>query len=76
MYEYNISNQTDSVLFYKQCAALEKAMPGMIKSELLEDVDGSLIQKYEYEGSKLKVLNDEAVGAIYINSEIDLKKFF
>lgn len=76
MFEYSISNQTDSDLFYRQCSALEKAMPGIKKAKLLEDVDGSLIQVYEYEGSKVIILNDKAVGALYIKSEIELEKFF
>ena len=76
MYSYTICNQPDSKLFEKQCHALEKHIPDLIKGDLLEDVDGSQIQVYAKDGAKILVHNSEYVGALYIESEIEFKQFF
>lgn len=76
MYSYTICNQPDSELFKKQCLALEKHIPDLIKGELLEDVDGSQIQAYTKDKAKILVYNSEYVGALYIESEIELEQFF
>ena len=41
MYNYTICDQPDSKLFEKQCLALEKHIPNLMKEDLMEDVDGS-----------------------------------
>lgn len=76
MYSYTICNQPDSKLFEKQCLALEKHISDLIKGDLLEDVDGSQIQVYAKDGAKILVYNSEYVGALYIESEIELEQFF
>jgi hypothetical protein len=76
MYDYTICNLPDESLFYRQCEALEKNIPGLIKEEFLEDVDSSLIQRYEKDGKKIKVYNDIDVGALYVKSEIELTQYF
>ncbi len=76
MYSYTICNQPDSKLFEKQCLALEKHVPDLIKGDLLEDVDGSQIQVYAKDEAKILVYNSEYVGALYIESEIELEQFF
>lgn len=76
MYHYTICNMPDEELFYKQCAALEKNIPGLEKEPLLEDVDGSLTQLYKKEEKEIAVHNSEYVGALYIDSEIELTQYF
>ena len=76
MYHYQICNIPDEELFYKQCAALERNIPGLEKTPLLEDVDGSLTQVYKKDGKEIAVHNSEYVGALYIDSEIELKQYF
>ena len=46
-YEYNICTAADKEIFDKQCAALEKHIPGIERSDMLTDVDGSQTQIYE-----------------------------
>ncbi len=75
MFHYTISNMPDEEIFNKQCLALEKNVPSLIKKNLLEDVDGSLTQIYEKGGNKIIVHNSEYVGALYIDSEIELEQF-
>lgn len=75
-YSYNICNQPDDELFYKQCAALEKYIPGLTKEILLNDVDGSLIQIYYHEKGEMIVFNDYYIGALYIDSDFDIDPYF
>ncbi|MGI5891736.1 MAG: hypothetical protein ACOX7H_03235 [Bacillota bacterium] len=76
MYKYNICTEADIELFSKQCEALEKKIPGIKKGKLLQDVDLSLIQFYDYNGKEIRVDNDEDIGSLTITSEVDLDQFF
>lgn len=60
MYHYSIYTIADEVIFQKQCRALETHLPHLVKDELLEDVDGSLMQRY----------------CPYIDSEVELEPYF
>ena len=44
--------------------------------KLLEDVDGTQIQIYNTPDGKIKVFNDYEVGAVYVDSEIELKEIY
>lgn len=76
MFEYNICTQADEEVFLKQCIALEKNIPQLIKKDILEDVDGSKTQAYLKNGSNITVHNSNYIGAVYIQSDISLEKFF
>lgn len=76
MYSYSICTEPDYEIFTRQCKALEKNIPGLVKVEKLEDVDGSQIQVYKLESQEISVYNSYYVGAVYIESEVDLEKFF
>ncbi|MEA5134645.1 MAG: hypothetical protein VB035_00740 [Candidatus Fimivivens sp.] len=76
MYEYIICNQADEEIFHKQCAALEKRLKSIEKMPVLQDVDGSLIQRYSFDGKTIIVFNDLALGAVTIESEEDLEPYF
>ena len=75
-YSYNICDQQNDELFYKQCAALEKHIPGLTKERLLIDVDGSLYQIYYHQKGELSVNNDYYIGALYIDSDFDIEPYF
>lgn len=76
MFDYNICNQADSELFYEQCAAIEAHIPGIEKEAFLEDVDGTLVQKYRYMGDIIVVKNDLQVDALYVTASFDLLPYF
>ena len=76
MYVYGIYPLPDEEIFNKQCLALEKNIPGIVKGELLVDVDGSKIQRYNLNGSKILVLQDFYTNDVHVKSEIELTKFF
>lgn len=76
MFEYNICNQADTELFQKQCLALESRIPGLVADRLLEDVDGSLLQRYTHPKGTITVRNDELVDALYVSSDFDLIPYF
>ena len=76
MFEYNICNQADAKLFEKQCQALELNIPNLQASDLLEDVDGTLIQTYHHRNGEIKVINDIQVDALYVISDFNLLPYF
>ncbi len=76
MFEYNICNQADETIFEKQCLALEKNIPGLIKEDLLTDVDGSKTQKYSLNGSEITVCNSYYLDEVNIKSDIELEQYF
>ena len=76
MYTYNICSEPDEHLFEKQCRALEKYIPGLVKGSLLHDVDDSLTQCYSLGDSSIVVHNSYYIGALYIDSEINLDNYF
>ncbi len=76
MYHYSICTIADEVIFQKQCRALETHLPHLVKGELLEDVDGSLMQRYWLGGKMITVHNSNYIDAIYVDSEVELKPYF
>lgn len=76
MYDYTICSEAYEAIFHVQCTALEKHIPGLKEVHLWEDVDGSKIRVYQKNGAKLTAYNDYTVGAVYIRSEFDLKRYF
>lgn len=75
-YEYNICTTADKEIFEKQCAALEKHIPAIERSDMLTDVDGSQTQIYELNGKKIIVHNSYYIDAVYIDSEVELTEYF
>lgn len=76
MFEYNICTVPDRNIFIKQCKALEKHIPDIIKGNLLQDVDGSETQIYTLNKKEIVVHNSYYIGAVYIDSEIELESYF
>ncbi len=75
-YDYTICTEPDKEIFVKQCRALEKNIPNITKDMLLKDVDESETQIYFYNDKEILVHNSYYIGAVYIESEIDLDQFF
>ncbi len=76
MYHYNVCTEADKNIFIKQCSALEKHIPNIVKKQLLNDIDGSETQIYELNGSKITVHNSFYVGAVYVDSDVELEQYF
>jgi hypothetical protein len=76
MFDYTICNQADSQLFHKQCDALERNITDLKRSDFLEDVDGTLVRKYEHPKGTVTVKNDLQVDALYVISDFDLSPYF
>lgn len=76
-FTYIISWQVDMELFQKTCAIIEKYLPNIKKSELLQDVDGSLIQEYHHERGNVFVgsifgFDDD----VHVDSDFELDEYF
>lgn len=76
MFEYYICNMADDDIFRKQCVAIERNIAPLSKEKLLKDVDGTLIQIYDYAGNTIEVCSDHSTDEVYVKSEIELKQFF
>jgi len=76
MFEYNICNQADEEIFRAQCKAIEANVPGLHIKDLLDDVDGTLVQKYDHAKGIIIVKNDLQVDALYVLSDFDLTPYF
>lgn len=76
MFDYTICNQPDIDIFKRQCQALEKHIPDIKKVRLLTDIDDSQTQLYLLGDKSITVYNSYYIGAVYIESEIDLAQFF
>lgn len=55
---------------------LETHLPHLVKDELLEDVDGSLMQRYWLDGKMIRVYNSNDIRSVYIDSEVELESYF
>ena len=55
---------------------LEMHLPHLVKDELLEDVDGSLMQRYWLDGKMIRVYNSNDIRSVYIDSEVELEPYF
>lgn len=75
-YDYNICTNADEKIFQSQCYALEAHIPNIVKGELLEDVDGSKTQYYYKDKKEILVKNSYYIGAVFVESEIELEHFF
>lgn len=76
MFRYAVCNQSDEAIFEKQCKALEKAVPGLVKKELLHDVDDSKTQIYMLNQNRVYVHNSTYLDEVYVESDVDLLQFF
>lgn len=75
MFHYDICTETDKDIFRKHCKTLESHVPNIFKGELLEDVDGSETQIYLIGEKKISVHNSFYVGAVYVDSEVELESY-
>ncbi len=76
MFRYEICNQADNGIFEKQCLALEKNIPDLIRQKRLQDVDGSETQLYRLKQYDVRVHNSMYLNEVYIESGIDLTQYF
>jgi hypothetical protein len=76
MIHYTICNQHNEEIFRKQCEALEKNIPGLVKGTLLQDVDNSKIQVYDLNQAIICVHNSYYLDEVYVESDIDLLPLF
>lgn len=76
MFDFTVYKDNSVTEFKKACAIFEEKFPQAYKENILEDVDGTLIQSYQINGKETTIYNDYDVGAVYLKSEMDLSKVF
>ena len=76
-YEYLICNVADQEIFEKQCAALEKHIPGLTKkSTYLDPLDQSIYQTYLLNNQEIQVVNSYYLDHVIIQSNVNIKPYF
>ena len=75
-YDYTICTVAEEEIYTSPCRALEKHIPGLVKDELLHDVDDSKVQIYYLNGQRLSVHNSYYIDAVFIKSEFDIDPYF
>lgn len=76
MFEYVICDRASDDIFYKQDAALREHVPGLIKTSELQDVDGSIIYYYKYDGGEIKLILSRYTNGIELFSTTDIASHF
>ena len=77
MRKYTICNMPDKDIFDKQRKALASRIPNIEKVEILTDVDFSQTAEFYLTGNQKVLLhNSYYIGAVYIESDVDLEEFF
>ena len=77
MRKYTICNQADKAIFDKQLKALQSHIPDIEKTEILMDVDSSETAILHLNNKQRIVLhNSYYIDAVYIESDVDLEKYF
>jgi hypothetical protein len=75
-YNYVICTRADYDTYRKQCAALEKHVPDLVKEKELHDVDDSRYQHYWYGDQEIRVCNSTYLDELFVESDIELQQFF
>ncbi len=75
-YDYTVCPNNSPEKFKEACKIISGKYPNAVKNKLIVDVDGSTIQTYTEAGKDINVYDDYDVGAVYVQSEIDLGKIF
>lgn len=71
VFAYTLSMTAAPDIFSEACIRLEQHGASK-ESELLEDVDGSLMLKYRINGLKIRIECNVDIDAVYIDSQIEL----
>jgi hypothetical protein len=72
LFGYTVALEPNKAVFYMICGLIEKKCANLQKEQMLEDVDGSLIQVFNSDGYMIRVDNDHEVGCVSVESEIPL----
>lgn len=71
-FDYNICPDNSPEVFKKVCKKIEEHFSDLIKEPLLVDVDGTTIQTYMRQEKEIVVFDDYDIGAVFVQSEIEL----
>ena len=74
-YEHMICDQPDEEIFRRQCVALERNIPGLVKGEFIQTFDLDR-QEYTLNGANVVVENDLYLDGVFIRSDANLLPYF
>jgi len=73
-YHYNIYPDANESIYYAQKQILS-GIPEIVVEKELHDVDDSRIQIYFLDGKKIKLICSTDVGAVYMDTDIDVASY-
>ena len=73
MFSYTVEKNASKQTFEMVCRLIESHFTGIVKEKQLNDVDGTTIQLYPFDGKAIKVCNDFEIDAVYMEFKIELR---
>ncbi len=75
-FDYTICGEYSIEKYHETVAFVEKNFPDFrAEKEIIEPLDGDMIQIFKHEGDEIRVVNDYMTGAVYVESSIAIKLF-
>ena len=75
-FDYTICDKYNTEKYHETVARIAKAFPDFrAKREVVDPLDGDMIQVFECENDEIRVVNDYMTGAVYVESAIEIKLF-
>lgn len=75
-FDYNLCPDYNEQVFEGACKKIEERYPDIIKKEIVVDEDFSCFQTYLLNKKQIRVNNDWLIGAVYVESDVDLSELF
>ena len=76
-YSYNICPDPNNKKFEEICRQIYSTLNTIIEEHrYLIDVDGSQLYRFSTKTGEIIVYNDYYIGALYVNSDVDLSEMF
>jgi hypothetical protein len=76
MNRYFVCDEADMDRFIELCAEIENHIFGLSKHDMIQDVDGTFIKKYDYNDKKILVYCSFEDDEIFIRTDLDLTIYF
>lgn len=75
-FDYTICGEYDTKKYHETVAHIAKVFPDFrAKKEVVDPLDGDMIQVFERGNDEIRVVNDYMAGAVYVESTIEITLF-
>ena len=75
-FDYTICGEYNTEKYHETVARIAKTFPDFrVKKEVVDPLDGDMIQVFERGNDEIRIVNDYMTGAVYIQSTIEIVAF-